>query len=264
MQPVSMHDTPHKHNGALPLIAAMLGVFLVIESIVLGYVVTEYVLDEQEDQMEEIVAEESIDEELDEEAFTGVPLVATRANPAGGRINEIVAFNPANDRSRLVYTAPTPMSVGEVLVPQVNFDGRIFFTLQGEGDNPGLGLVELDISKSGNETKIPTFVAELPFTGNQATAFSPDQGQLAALYYNPDFEETSREIVIWNMLTGASMVVGTLNEGEAFTPTIHGFGGADGFSLSWKGSKCVETAVYTLSADGNDNAFLETREYCKE
>ncbi len=43
-QPVSVHDTPHVHHGALPLIAAMLGVFLVLETIVLGYLVKTEVL----------------------------------------------------------------------------------------------------------------------------------------------------------------------------------------------------------------------------
>lgn len=69
MQPVSMHDTPHKHHGALPLIAAMLGVFLVLESIVLGYVVTKYVgVEQAEDEVNEQTAdrrEEVIDEVKD-------------------------------------------------------------------------------------------------------------------------------------------------------------------------------------------------------
>lgn len=37
VQPVSIHDTPHQGHGAWPLIAGMLGVFLVLESIALGY-----------------------------------------------------------------------------------------------------------------------------------------------------------------------------------------------------------------------------------
>ncbi len=53
-QPVSIHDSAYKHHGALPLITAMLGVLLVIETIVFGYVITQYV--DLQNQQEVILA----------------------------------------------------------------------------------------------------------------------------------------------------------------------------------------------------------------
>jgi hypothetical protein len=264
MQPVSMHEQHGHSHGSLHLIVGLLGVLLVLETIVFGYVIMQYVdmKNEQAAAEEETDVTPVGDDEVETWTLNGQPHVFARANP-GPRVNEIVMLDD-NDRLTVVYTAEGVMSIDEVMVPQTRFDGRIFFTLLGEGDLPSLLLQELDISESGHEPLKPDFVDDLPFTGRSATAFSPDQSHIAALYYNPDFEETSGEVVMWSLLTGERRVVGQLNEGEAFTPTIHGFAGADGFDLSWQDSNCVVTPVYALSATGNDNTFIENREFCRE
>jgi hypothetical protein len=99
-QPVSMHDTPHKHHGALPLIAAMLGVFLVIETVVLGYVVKEFVLDEQEEAVvaEETESETEVTEELEEDTLFSHLVVNGEERVIQGQEDATYLYGLVNDR----------------------------------------------------------------------------------------------------------------------------------------------------------------------
>ncbi len=261
-QPLSVHGEHHSH-GSLHLIVGMLGVLLVLETIVFGYVVTQYVdlQNEQEAILETRaeVADTKIDEE-DLEKPIAAPFVYIKDN------KQVVIVNRITGKETVVYTfGSSPVTFNNLFaVPQVGFDGRIFITSHGESDIPSLGLSELDITVENPELKVPAFLSELPFTSKTATLISPDETHLAAVYYNPAFDENSREIVIWDLLSGEKEVVGTLNAGEAFSRQLETLGGAGGYNLDWTNLDCVKTYVYSISETGDDNEYLTTREYCKK
>ncbi|MFZ2682248.1 MAG: hypothetical protein WAZ14_04105 [Patescibacteria group bacterium] len=256
-QPVSMHDTPHSHHGALPLITAMLGVFIVIESVVLGYVVKEYVM---EDEAGEAVVDNqpvvAVASSLPPLVYS--PYIAGRY-PAGQQLIMIDRETGAETVLQEIVAGV----IGVVAVPQVGFDGRIFISVMGEGDNPGLGLSVLDLETPSASAVSVAFADKLPFVGREATKVSPDQTSLAALYYNPAMNELSREVAVWNLLTGQREVLGKIADTEAFTPTLHGLGGSSGYELSWTSQDCVSAYVYTLSSTGDDNSFAGAREFCR-
>lgn len=241
----------------------MLGVLLVLETIVFGYVVTQYVdlQNEQEAILETRaeVADTKIDGE-DLEKPIAAPFVYVKDN------KQVVIVNRITGKETVVYTfGNTGFSSNRIFaVPQVGFDGRIFTHSIGENDRPSVDLSELDITVDSPELQVPSFLSELPFKSKEATLVSPDQTHLAAVYYNPAFDEESREIVIWDLLSGAKEVVGTLNAGEAFSRQLETLGGAGGYNLEWTNLDCVKTYVYSISETGDDNDYLTTREYCKK
>ncbi|MBU1033261.1 MAG: hypothetical protein ABII13_00110 [Patescibacteria group bacterium] len=151
-------------------------------------------------------------------------------------------------------------------IPRISYDGRIFLSSVGEGDDPGLALFELDVeSKQITESSINK---KLPFTGKFSTLLSSDETRLAAAYDNPGYDDRAKELLVWNLLTGEFEVIGTIAEVEYF-PNIQGnaFAGAEGYELEWKDLNCVQTVIHVDIPDAEDTTqkkFKEYRTFCEK
>ncbi len=89
LQPASIHGTPHPHHGYLHLVVGLLGVLLVLETIVFGYVITQYadLQNEQEALLEKRAAVAAIKD--------AEPVVRTEKQCSETMLSNLV-FNPAS------------------------------------------------------------------------------------------------------------------------------------------------------------------------
>lgn len=264
VQPVSMHETPHVHHGALPLIAAMLGVFLVIETIVLSYGVTRFVgvTDKIETaQQNASDRREELAQKI-EEAKTKIPPIlyikSTHLNSPYGQ--ELHQVDRQTGQDTLVMDFGASKAVQLVAVPQVGYDGHIFLHIAGEGtDDPYLHLYSLDLN---SDDPIPT-VIDLPVEigiQNQilmsAIAVSPDQTKLAYIPFTQEDEiSESTRLYDLNLLTNQFVVLGGLSDmavpvdnfrvGSTFAqPELNTIGGTLGPEFAWQDNSCIVARVY--------------------
>lgn len=270
VQPVSIHDTPHQGHGAWPLIAGMLGVFLVLESIALGYGVMRVVeIKGKIDTAKDTAA--SRKEELAqkvEEAKDKIPpiLYIKPSQPSSPYGQELHQINRLTGQDTLVMDFGASKAAQLVAVPQVGYDGRVFLHIVGEGvDNPYLHLYSLDLN---DENAVPTPI-ELPVDeGMQsqismsAIAVSPDQTKLAYVPFDASIEPggESRKLLLLNLVTGEKSTLGLLNE-MAGVPTIFSFaqlaentiGGTVGPLMDWTSTTCVTAMVFESPSPVNGN-----------
>lgn len=269
-QPVSMHDTPHKHHGALPLIAAMLGVFLVIESIVLGYVVTEYVLDEQEEVEADVQSTSTLSDELEEQAeeirSKVPPLLYTDSGFADGKIYSLLKqVNRQTGQEQTIYTAKGTDVVSLLAVPQIGYDGHIFINLGcGECDSSGMSLYVLDLGGSKEVVLLPVVEGTL-YRGS--VDVSPDQTKIAIAQYEDVDTSSAGEIIVYDLLSGETEVMGVLAEGEYFSRYFgpNSLAGAGDFNVTWRNRECFTVAIYDEPTPAADlKHYKEIRSFCTE
>jgi len=273
VQPVSRHDTPHRSQGALPLVTAMLGVFLVLAILALGYVIVNYVRAEPTD-------------------VSNIPAQGSNNNAAGGADADDDAVMPPllytdngwdDDGKAYSFLRQVDRETGEektvlessrnlnfitlVAVPQVGFDGKVYVH-QGcvECDNPYLQLFEL--SMGGTKLR-EVNLADDGFVFHPSTAVSPDQTRLAVAQYDDVETGHAGDIFIYNFLTGEKEVVGSLAADEYFSRYFgpDAFAGAGGFTVSWKNRECFDVTIYkepTIVREFNEKDFKETRTFCSE
>jgi hypothetical protein len=279
VQPVSMHETPHKSHGALPLIAAMLGVFLVLALVALGYVVKEYVMDEQAEETIETTddREAMIEQRIEEAKAKLVPFLYTDNGWNNGNMFSFLKqVNRQTGNETLILEGKDLYFISLVAVPQVGYDGRVFIHQGcGECDNPYYSLYELDMN---SEERVPE-----PFTivdGNLArggTAVSPDQTKMAIAHYDDVEIGHTGEVIIYDFVSGEKQVVGELAEDEYFTSYFGNnvFAGASGYSIFWNNRECFSLTIYEDPAgfdpaapydptDTNQKIYKESRQYCTE
>ena len=264
-QPVSMHDTPHKHHGALPLVAAMLGIMLVLESVALGYVVTKYVLEEQEDEVEagaetNTTVQEELEERVAEIKGKVPPLLYTQSN------NQIYQIDRQTGAEQLVHNGETG-SVRVFAVPQIGYDGRVFLTSScSECDSPYTLIEEFNLKTKAEPTALD-FMGGSFYRG--AAVASPDGTKMATTVYSDQDAGHDGEIYIVNLMTGKEQLVGELGEGEYFS-SYYGdnvLGIASGFTLAWQNLECVDVYIYQDNATDPTNVqkvYKETRNLCIE
>lgn len=156
-------------------------------------------------------------------------------------------------------------------VPQLGYDGRIFLNWVIEGDNPGYDLHVLD-TKTGKIARMEDLIKKLPFTSIWSTELSPDQTKLAAVYDNPSFDETSKEIVVWDLLSGESTVLGKAAEDEYLVEnqSPNSFAGAGAARILWLNLDCFNVEIFEdypedreyVGLVEGDKKHKEYREYC--
>ncbi len=254
-------NQPTGHKGTVhAIIIMMLAALMAVETATLGYVVTR--LGTTATPKVEILDGD------DEPAAPAVPFVAFVRD---GGSSLLVSIDRVTGAQTTLYNPPDVGALMTVYaVPQVGYSGKIYLRVQGEGDNPSLRVQEFDMT---SKTLSPlSFLEDLPFVASGATALSPSQRTIAAVYSNKDYdsEDYMNKIVLWDLATGKSEVVGTIANNEYFSrsvgPNSFTFAGADGYDLSWVNDRCVKTAVYKDGADpaAGEKEFKEFKTYCSK
>lgn len=267
-QPVSVHDASTTHHSGWPLVAGMLGVFLVLETVVLGYVVTTYVGVKDAKQATQERRQELVEKLKDKasnlQSAAGAPFIYSVAsdNGSGSFGQEIRMVDAQTGKETTVYQASESSYVQLVAVPEVGYDGRIFFTMVGEGDNPYWALQSLDIDTDQEPT--PVSLPSFSTVQRWNSAISPDETMIVGFTYDAENDEVARSLKVWNLLTGEMEEMGVLAEGEYFY-SGPGFGGVEGSDIYWSDRECVVATVYEDAADPNSpNTFKEHRTLCLE
>lgn len=274
-QPVSVHETPHAHHGALPLIAGMLGVFLVIETVVLGYVVKEYVVG-AETAESTIGLRDELEKKIQEAKDKLVPFLYTDSGWEGSQsYSYLKQVNRQTGDETIVLSGEDRQFITLVATPQIGYDGRVFIH-QGcvECDNPYYSLYELDMN--GDREPQPLEIVE-GFLSRSATAVSPDQTKIAIAQYEDVEASNAGEVLVYDFLSGDTEVLGELAEDEYFSQYFgpNAFAGAGGYTLSWINRECFNVTIYEEPddadpsgaydpTDANEKDYKEMREYCIE
>ncbi len=259
-QPVSVHDTPHVHHGALPLIAAMLGVFLVLETVALGYLVkTEVLNQEAPTDKTQLLSEarEQIETRIQEVKDKVPPLLYAKNN------NEIYQIDRITGAERLVYTGTGILGI--FAVPQIDYDGRVFLTSScSECDSPNFAVLEYDL-------KADTTPTNLEFQNGSfargSAIDSADGTKLAAAVYDNEELGHAGKVYLVDLLTGEEEMLGTLAADEYFSSAFgeNVFGYTNGFTLSWQDRECVNVYIYQddpLDLTDPNKQFKENRTFC--
>lgn len=264
VQPVSMHDTPHVHHGALPLITAMLGVFLVLETVALGYGVVRYIgVSDRVQNGQQAIADkrDEVTQKIEEAKAKIPPILYIKStylnSPYGQELHQV---DRQTGQDILVMDFGASKVAQLVAVPQVGYDGRVFLHIVGEGtDDPYLHLFSLDLN---DEDAVPTPI-ELPVDSGiqsgilmSAIAVSPDQTKLAYIPFTQGEEVSpSTMLFVLNLLTGQKTTLGGLSdmaaptpgfrEGSTFAqPEPNTIGGTLGPEFNWQSNSCVVAKVY--------------------
>jgi hypothetical protein len=267
MQPVSMHDAPHKHHGALPLVAAMLGVFLVIETVVLGYVVKEYVMSADDQANPAVGLRDQLEERI-REVRDKIPPVLFTVKQEGGYPygQDLISIDRVTGQEIGVYSAGIGGFVEPIAVPQVKYDGTVYVHLVGEGDDPFIHLHSLDLTRDSDPQPMEWENGTVIYDG---FSVSPDQTMIAYVPYDFELEKefTGNELMVLDLATGESKSLGKANEGEGyFYEYILDLGGVgSGYQLRWIDRNCVEAVVYNLpetDSTAETNSFSKMETFC--
>jgi hypothetical protein len=271
-QPVSIHQPMHKHHGGLAVVAVMLGVFLVVSLLALGYVVKEYVvvttdsdtmtLDEQRAEIDRRVAlaAQSLPPFVYNVASSSLDGTSIRTlNPSTG---EDLAVSPIKESERVSVFA----------VPQVGYDGRIFAQINCSGcDNPYLNIKSIDLKNNNLEKPVPLAASEVLIG---AAKVSPDQTRVAVAHY-PNLlnnDPTEGKFIVYDLVSGRATEIGKLAAGEYHSALFGGntFATAAEFNLNWLDRNCFSSSIFTeftgdnVPVEAGFNQYKETRTFCVE
>lgn len=271
-QPVSVHDAPERGHGALPFITAMLGIFLVLAILALGYVIVTYVRAEP-NNVNEVPAQGSVNTPADganEQTELSFPPFLYTDN-GWDEDDKAYSFLKQVDREtgeeKTVLESSRNLNfITLIAVPQIGYDGKVYVH-QGcvECDNPYLELFELSL----NGTKLRQINLADGFVFRSAAAVSPDQTRMAVAQYDDLDTGHSGDVIVYNFLTGEKEVVGSLAADEYFSQYFgsDAFAGAGGFTVAWKNRECFNVTIYEDSAtprEFNAKDYKEMRTFCSE
>lgn len=266
-QPVSVHDTPHKHNGAWPLIAGMLGVFLVLETIAIGYGVTRMVAvrDRVEDVKDTAAARRAEIEQKVAEAKKTYPPFFYAPRPAADQANRnLMVVDHQTGVESVAYVGPEGKNLDLVAVPQVGYSGVVYISLALWASDGGPQLYKLDTTKNNELTEI---VGVDTTDGHYLV--SPDQTKIAYVPFDQQVDKyaTGNKLKVYDLVTGGTTEVG--DSGSAyFWSTINDFSGSGaGYAIHWTDNLCLEASVYEATQlsgapAGLDNSYVSTDKAC--
>lgn len=256
-QPVSMHDTPHKHNGAWPLIAGMLGVFLVLETIAIGYGIKQmsvfkHKIDNAKTQISERV--ETAKEEIP-------PFVYSNDN------KQLYIVDRITGKENLLYSSASDAArINVFAIPQVSYDGKIYVSrFCNDCDSPSFSVQEMNLLLP---EQAPVPVDKWSFVRGSAEV-SPDQTTVAIARYADVETGHSGKVVALNLITGDESIVGELGADEYFSQYFgeNVFARAQDFSLNWVNNRCFDVYIYQdnpAESTAGEKTFKEVRNYCTE
>lgn len=255
-----MHQgAAHPHHASLAIVTAMLGMFVVLESLALGYVAMRY---SERQQAHEVAVETGTTlQDKIEAAKEAVPPLLYVKNK-----NELMRINRATGTEEKVGSYG---GVSEVFaVPQVGYDGRVFLTTScGECDSPDVALQSLDL-KNVSPTLVP-FAFQRGNFARGSIAASPDGTKMVAAVYDDGtaFEDHSGKIYIIDLLSGTEQVVGTLAADEYFSEWYgeNVLGSYGQFNVGWRDRDCATVYIYKDNPNDPTDAtkqHRETRTFC--
>lgn len=182
-----------------------------------------------------------------------------------GTPSELHAIDRVTGEGAVVYRNEETPLVELVAAPELGFDGRVFIhAALGDSDNPYLNLQEVNTLTDG--VIDVAWADELPT--RDALAVSPDQTKIAAVYDNEMLGDASREIVVYDVLTGERTVIGQLTGNEHFARVFgeNVFAGAYDYHFHWTDLRCVRASIYEdvlKEADGQTELrHKEYRDFC--
>lgn len=256
-RPVSIHGDAH-HHGALPVIAAMLGVFLVIETIVLGFVVTKYVLGTRETQENQAQIRELVEARVEEAKKKLVPFLYTDNGWKDGKMySYLKQVDRQTGEETTLLEGKDLKFISLIATPQVGYDGRVFIHQGcGECDNPYLDLYEFNV----NTKQVKEYpLDDDDYVIRSSVAVSPDQTKLAIAQYEDVEWSDYSEIRIVDLLTGEVEVVGEYADGTYVSEYFgqNAFGGAAGFNLHWQNQECFNVTTYERPASVNQMSRMD-------
>jgi len=250
--PVPMPAQFGERTSHAPMIAALLGLLLIAETVFLVWGTTQFFLVKEE--IQKVKDEKAALIVAQEKAIADVKAALTPAfYTTSAPKSQLIMVDRETGAETVLYEVQAG-GIDIVAVPQVGYEGIIYLGARGEGDMPSLGLFAFDVAKK-EEITLPVNT-QLPLV-KDAIAVSPDQTRLAAVYYNEaGINETSREIVVWDLKTGTKKVIGKIDPGQYFSRFSgeNTFAGADGYSVSWTNNNTVATEVFK---DGTDPKAAE-------
>lgn len=264
-QPVSMHDTPHAHHGALPLITAMLGVFLVLETVALGYGVVRYIgVSDRVQNGQQAIADkrDEVAEKIDEVKKSYPPFFYAPESVNDKPNTNLLVVDRKTGTETVAYTSQEDMHLDLVAVPQIGYKGEIYISLARWNTDAGPQLYKLDTTED-NEITLITESGKV--TDNYVV--SPDQTKIAYVPFDMTVDKyvTGNKLKIYDLVTGTTSEIG--DSGTAyFWSTISDFSGSGaGYAYQWTSSDCLEASVYArpqTDASGLDNTYLVTNTFC--
>lgn len=265
VQPVSMHDTPHAHHGALPLITAMLGVFLVLETVALGYGVVRYIgVSDRVQNGQQAIADkrDEVAAKIDEVKKSYPPLFYAPLSKNNEANRNLMIVDRKTGSESVAYVGPEGKHLGLVAVPQVGYNGVVYISLAIWGTDGGPQLYKLDTTKNNELTAITLG------TTNYSYIVSPDQTKIVSMPFDSQVDKytTGQKLSVYDLVTGTTTEIADA-DGFYFWSTISEFDGSGtGGTYHWVDNECVEAAIYerpqTDLSDVGDNRYFATKTYC--
>ena len=192
-------------------------------------------------------------------AVATVPFFYTQPDANSSAYN-LVEVNVQDGSEEIVYTSQDFSIMTIYAIPRVGFDGTIVLRIVPDGTEPIDAGFNLFNSKTKKLTPIP-IGAELPFL--DAITLSPDETHISAIYDNPNMGETSRELKVWNLITGKEYILDKLGDSERFALHDNVFGGSGGYNVKWLDRKCLTAQVFQADNNPNvPNAHMRFVEHC--
>jgi hypothetical protein len=249
-----MHETHGHSHGSLHLIVGLLGVLLVLETIVFGYVIMQYVdLQNEQESLLDQRSESVADREAEPQNKVPPVVYVDRA----GEADELVSISRTKGSEVSIFTNDKVTSIQDVFVPQIGYDETIYFTVVGEGTHPPLRLYSL-ANTGGQPTKVT-----LPGDGFEGEfVISQDQTKIAFVPVGIDLQGGT-ELMVLDLLTQEVSTIG--NSGEyVYYQTINEMDTVpSGTVLEWVDRECVSASLFELDETGVSQ-FISEQVSCIE
>jgi hypothetical protein len=268
----------HKHTGFI--IAIVITVLLLIGSGVLAYItwsngealksqITNLTSNSQQIAQERDKINGDLESALMDLENAPKPSPFFYTSYAATDVGEEVAttlHSLTSDGDVEIFTTSGPGSTtySVYAMPRVGFDGRIWLDENADTDSPSIQLREFD-TVLGTELTPAVFADFIPQP--DATRLSPDETRIATVYSrdNSIRPDLAGQVVVWNLLSGDMVSIGTLEANEHFSDLLDGF---EYFGVSWKDNNCVRSDVYSDSVpeEGVEQTrvWSGSREFCIE
>ncbi|MBT3230234.1 hypothetical protein HN358_00410 [Candidatus Uhrbacteria bacterium] len=173
----------------------------------------------------------------------------------------------SNEESLVISYQQVPVQL--VAAPQLNYDGRIFYSSITGIDDIGYSVSVLDVATKTSEKA--SFNDLLPANGD-AREVSDDQTKMAVLYDNSVAGDDLRAAGVIDLLTGERTMVGELGDGQYYSQyqsddTLYG---AYGYTIQWLSDECFQAAVYEEPGDNFHSSSSDQKQlvnyerYCIE
>ncbi|MDQ5951898.1 MAG: hypothetical protein QG626_25 [Patescibacteria group bacterium] len=265
VQPVSMHDTPHAHHGALPLITAMLGVFLVLETVALGYGVVRYIgVSDRVQNGQQAIADkrDEVAAKIDEVKKSYPPLFYAPLSNNGEANRILMIVDRKTGSESVAYVSPEGKHLELVAVPQVGYKGEVYISLSVWESDGGMTLYKLDTL---NDNELTLITESGKVTDNYVV--SPDQTKIAYVPFDLDVDKyaTGNKLKVYDLVTGTTSDIGDSGDAYYWSAISDFSGSGAGYSYVWVDSDCLEASVYArpeTDVSGADNTYSATNTVC--